>query len=763
MMKNITLLMISLMFSLFTFASQLVLIPTGSIGKTKDAFHRKDLTIHFYNNNFVIGSMDSQVPAGSVVLDENAWTDAGMCYFILSFDQQEKDNYIRTVARSAKILHQGADFLVISTGKQNAVQLYPAIHGGMIRITNSVARFSGNSFRYTQGSLDSRDDIFNMIAQVNTDTLHQFVKHLQDYGTRNAYKTGSIQAQNWILAKFQSYGLDVELHDFSMPGGPASDNVIATMTGTKYPEEYVVLGAHYDSYTGQNSEPGADDNATGTAGILEIARILSQYQFDRSIIFATWSGEEYGLYGSEAWASEAAGNGMNILGYFNIDMAGYLLPGDEIHTDIIAPSSANELRQFYKDVCAIYLPDFQVFDGTLSGGDSDHTSFNNNGYQGIFPFEDSQNYSHFIHTPGDTIGTSVNNFEQHATFVKAILANVVTMAEELPAPANLAATAGDAEVQLSWDGPDSVDYYNIYRDNDTIPIATSATTSYTDTTVENGTLYTYYVTAIFLNTGEESGPSNLVTAIPMPPISLPFFDDFETGAPYWTREGTWGLQDIIFHSSTAAMTESPSGNYTADLNISATLRALNFTGAASAQISFWTRYQIEDGYDYMFLEVSTDGSGFDQVATFTGDQIAWVLKTYSLDNYIDQSDVTIRFRFKSDEYVDAEGMFIDDLEVSVTGVGLDEGVIVPGKSGLLFHPNPAGSMTSVEFTLEKAGATKLQLFDATGRVVKSIAENWMDAGSHQLNLDVSGLQSGIYYGILESNGNKISRKFIISR
>ena len=161
---------------------------------------------------------------------------------------------------------------------------------------------------------------------------------------------------------------------------------------------------------------------------------MSQYQFDRTIIFATWSGEEYGLYGSEAWANEAADNGMNILGYFNIDMAGYLMEGTEIHTDIIAPSSADELRQFYKDVCAIYLPDFQIFDGALSGGDSDHTSFNNDGYQGIFPFEDSQNYSPYIHTPNDIIGLSVNNFEQHATFVKAVIANVVTMSDELPCP-----------------------------------------------------------------------------------------------------------------------------------------------------------------------------------------------------------------------------------------------------------------------------------------------------------------------------------------
>lgn len=632
----------------------------------------------------------------------------------------------------------------------------------MIRINNTHVRFPAKTLEYKQGRLDTRNDIFNLIAQVNADTLHAFVKHLQDYGTRNAYKAGGILAQNWILAKFQSYGLNTVLQDFVMPGGPASDNVIATMVGTKYPDEFVVLGAHYDSYTGGSSEPGADDNATGAAGILEAARIMSQYQFDRTIIFATWSGEEYGLYGSQAWASMAAGDEMNILGYFNIDMAGYLQAGDEVHTDIIAPSFSNELRQFYKDVCAVYLPDFPVSDGTLSNGDSDHTSFNNNGYQGIFPFEDVQHYSPFIHTPGDTIGTSVNNFEQHATFVKAIIANVAAMSDELKAPSNLAAIAGDTEVMLAWDALDSVDFYNVYRNADPIPYATSVEPSYTDTGLENGTPYTYYVTAVFMITGEESGPSNLVTAIPMPPIALPFFDDFETGAPYWTMENPWGLQNTIFHSSANAMTESPIGNYTDNLNISSTLRPLNFTGATSAEISFWTRYRIEVGWDYMYLEVSTNGTDFEQVANFTGDQLTWVQKTYPLDNYINESNVIIRFRFTSDFNTEAEGMFIDDLEVSVNGVGLDEGVISPLKTNLLFNPNPAQKSTRLNYWVENGGLTKVLLTDSKGMLVRTLIDGWTDAGSYSLDADFSSLPSGVYLGTLENNGLKISRKLIIS-
>ena len=132
------------------------------------------------------------------------------------------------------------------------------------------------------------------------------IQHLQDYGTRNCKKPQAIQAQNWIKGHFENYGLSVELQDFLVGGSSSSDNVLGTLTGKVYPDEYVIIGGHYDSYTGGTQEPGADDNASGTAGVMEIARILSQFEFEKSIVFCAFSGEEYGMYGSEAYASRAS-------------------------------------------------------------------------------------------------------------------------------------------------------------------------------------------------------------------------------------------------------------------------------------------------------------------------------------------------------------------------------------------------------------------------------------------------------------------------
>ena len=275
--------------------------------------------------------------------------------------------------------------------------------------------------------VDTIPMVFDLIQEVDTGQFMPSIRHLSAYTTRLYSSPQAIEAQNWIKDQFEALGLTVELQDFPSWGG-SSDNVIAVLPGKVTPEEYVHVGAHYDSYSFSGTAPGADDDASGTSGVIEVARILSQYAFERSIVFCAFSAEEVGLVGSEYYASNAATQGMDILGYFNFDMIGYLNPGDEIHTDMIAPSSANELKNFYIDVAGIYLPDFEVAEAEPIGGDSDHTSFNNHGYMGIFPFEDTPNYSPYIHTGQDKIGPSVNSPEMAKTFIQANLACLATLA-----------------------------------------------------------------------------------------------------------------------------------------------------------------------------------------------------------------------------------------------------------------------------------------------------------------------------------------------
>ncbi|TVQ13599.1 MAG: M28 family peptidase [Bacteroidetes bacterium] len=429
-MKNLLILFLSSFLIIQSLASELVLIPTNSLDATRQLFNNPEVKVHFFRDEFAIATLSHPSTQNSISLDEKPWQENMSYYLVYTDASVNKASYKASIAMQADILHDGDFFLIVRTNEKKYGQLPPAKNDGMVRIFSREAQIADSHpyFRNSQ-SKEANPDIAALLEKVNGEYITQQVWHLQHYGTRDAYMPQSIDAQNWIKQRFLTWGLDVEVMDFTMPYGPASDNVIATHIGTMYPQEYVVLGGHYDSYSYSGDAPGADDNASGTSGVMEIARILSEYDFERTIVFCAFSGEEYGLYGSAAYAGRSAQRGKDILGYFNMDMIGYLKPGNTtMVTSLIYPETAQELADFYTQIVSVYLPDFQIIPASFTGGDSDHTSFNNNGYMGIFPFEDTNNYSPYIHTSNDLVGPSYNNQEQAVVFTQAILASVATMA-----------------------------------------------------------------------------------------------------------------------------------------------------------------------------------------------------------------------------------------------------------------------------------------------------------------------------------------------
>jgi hypothetical protein len=756
-MKKYSLLLIMVMALNLAFAEKLVLVNYYGTKELKSLFADKELRINYFCDNFVIATVCDDFAGEAISIDDNCWK--GSEYFISWFHKGIKDNYPSQVADLAEILVEMPDYLILKA--KAGVSIHPPVDGCIVRINNTEVNLPQIKLNYSKGSVKNDPDIEAMIDSVNIDLFMEHLQHLQDYGTRNAYTPQAVEAQNWIKQQFESYGYSVELFDFTMPGGSASDNVIATKTGNLYPDEYVVIGGHYDSYSFSGNAPGADDDGSGVCGVMEVARVMADFETDRTVLFCAWSGEEYGLYGSEAYATWCENQGLNILGYFNIDMCGYLNPGDPIHTDIIAPASAQPLEDFYTDVCAMYLPDFIVGPGNLSGGDSDHTSFNNHGYMGIFPFEDSQNYSPYIHTSDDVIGLSVNSPEMAGYFTKAMVANVATLANWLAPPANLVGVPGDNLVMLSWDPVADIEYYNVYKNNGTTPIASITETNYTDTDVVNFTTYSYYVTVVYSESGEESDPSNTVTVTPLPPMIFPFIDDFESGALYWSFEGTWGLTTSQSHSATHSITESPNGNYGNNLEISAYLYNFSLEDAESAEMSFWTRYSLEDDYDYMYLQISTNGSNWNNLETFNGNVNTWTQKTYDLNAYLGEPLVLIRFRFESDSYVTENGMFIDDfmLDVQGTGSGIsdqsDESVSVE------IFPNPASGFANVMISNVDQATIEIRILAQNGAtILKEILEPANNPIVHELPTE--GMVNGIYYCIVRcGDHSKVSKLSII--
>jgi len=270
--------------------------------------------------------------------------------------------------------------------------------------------------------------LLSLIEQVGEARLFETVLQMQNLAPRISPGPGAFQTGEWIRAEFLSYGLvDVSFFDYNH----WSDNVVAVQPGKRNPEEIYVIGGHYDSYSRDGSAPGADDNASGTTGVLEAARILAPHEFDATIVYIAFSGEEQGLVGSNAWAEDARQRGLDIRGMINLDMLGYVATGHSADLDLISNAQSQALRDFIVATTALYLPDHPVVDGALSGGNSDHYPFWMNGYPAVFFFEDAGSYSPYIHTASDVIGTSMNDFPFMRRNVQTAFASLASLARPL--------------------------------------------------------------------------------------------------------------------------------------------------------------------------------------------------------------------------------------------------------------------------------------------------------------------------------------------
>ena len=309
----------------------------------------------------------------------------------------------------------------------------------VVGVLNAKAQ-APHLFEHTYPEVVQEDArIRNLMNQVSVDSLTATIDHLQSYHTRRWDSRMVYDVQDWLYDTYREMGLDtVLLHDFPVVLHDTlyetSDNVIAIQRGLVYPDEYVVCGAHYDSYNNSPGDPdslrapGADDNASGSSGILETARLLSQCKFERSILYCGWAAEEIGLIGSAAFAKDCADHLLDIVGYFNLDMIGYLKEGSDIHVHLMYTTQDSTIANYVYDFSHIYFPEMPIRQNWLAWGDSDYSSFNRNGYAAVHPFEDVYQSSPFIHTPNDILGVSVNNMAQVKRFTELNLGLVATLA-----------------------------------------------------------------------------------------------------------------------------------------------------------------------------------------------------------------------------------------------------------------------------------------------------------------------------------------------
>jgi hypothetical protein len=519
-------------------------------------------------------------------------------------------------------------------------------------------------------------EIAELTAQVSMDNLENSIRWMQKF-IRTCCSPAALETQNWLMEQFESFGgLDVYVHYFSSTSsnqgctiGDTLDagNIVAIQWGTEFPDEYIIVSSHYDHQSG----PGADDNASGTAGVVEIARILSQHSFKRTIMYVPFNAEELWMVGSKPFAEKCAMEELNILGVFNLDMIGFF-PEDVGPLTMCSGASkiSERLWEYYHTVANLYVTDiltFQFSDGDSYGGD--HMPFNVYEYPALYigDIEYHYGYNHCYHQPCDTLGHGVNSLPLAQGFVKATLASVAELANGWLPPQNLSAVPADSKITISWDAAPETSTYKLFKNN--VLLTETTETSYIDTDVINGTEYSYYVKGIHTGSGEESPESNRDSIAASLPLELPYFNDFEENTNGWRTGIGWERTTSEHYSGNNSIT-------TGDLfqNHFSTAELCWFSisdTATNISLSFYIKGKVQGTWyaSNIFIEASTDRKIWDKLMKTSGAFSNWIFCQIPLNQYIGEPFVQVRIRVESSgsHYNWSIGeLYLDDIGINFT-------------------------------------------------------------------------------------------------
>jgi len=269
----------------------------------------------------------------------------------------------------------------------------------------------------------SDEDIIEMIQQVDESLLFYYHEKLLRFGPRYTGTINCTLAGQYIYNEFEEMGLDVAFHEWRYDGFE-SRNVVATLHGSDPTSTAeFLMTAHYDTV---ENAPGANDDGSGVAAVLATAAILSQYSFNYTIRFITFSGEEVGTYGSFSYARDAYRRGDNIVAVINPDMVGYADTADGGRIlRFFPPERSVWIADFAEYVSEKYMDEIdltiRVFPHYMG---ADHKPFVDYGYDGVW-IAHNDGYP-WGHSPEDTIDHINFTYEVKAT--KLLLAIMAELA-----------------------------------------------------------------------------------------------------------------------------------------------------------------------------------------------------------------------------------------------------------------------------------------------------------------------------------------------
>ncbi|MEP6912946.1 MAG: M28 family metallopeptidase [bacterium] len=379
--------------------------------------------------------------------------------------------------------------------------------------------------------------IARLVQEIDARNIERSIHKLVSFGTRNTLSTqddpnrGIGAARDWLFSEFskaaESSGgrMTVEKQTFEQPKAARVPqptmltNIVATLKGSQ-PESaermYVVSG-HYDSMCTSPTDakcdaPGANDDASGTGAVLEMARVMAKYKFDATIVFMAVAGEEQGLLGSTYFAEQAKKNNLDIEAMFTNDIIGSSLGGNGVHDPRTVrvfsegvpsnetpaeattrrsvggenDSTARQLARFIKETATAYVPAMRVmmvYRRDRYGRGGDHIPFLERGYAAVRFTEPNENYQHQHQNVrvengvqfGDLAEFDDFNYIANVARVNAASLAMLALAPARPKNAVVVTARLTNDTDLKWDAnkePDLAGYEIVWRDT-TSPVWTN--------------------------------------------------------------------------------------------------------------------------------------------------------------------------------------------------------------------------------------------------------------------------------------------------
>ena len=373
---------------------------------------------------------------------------------------------------------------------------------------------------------------YEIISDVSADRIEKDIRKLVSFGTRHTMSEtesdtrGIGAARRWIQEEFERISsecggcLEVSIQRTLEKGSEKTRitkdteivNVMAVIRGTQYPNRYVIMSGDIDSrisdplnYT--DDSPGANDNASGMAGVIETARVLSKYKFESSILLVGLSGEEQGLYGGKHLAAKATEEGWDIVGVLNNDMIGNIEGVDgvidnrsfRIFSEPTNPMDSDfeqrmrryyggevdgisrQLARYVYKMTKTYMPEMNpmmIYRLDRFGRGGHHRPFNDAGFAGVRIMEAHENYTQQHQDIREEDGIKYGDVIEHVNFdyaAKLTAVNAITLASLASAPPQPQNVAISGAVQpsttLYWDSVDDENLagYKVYFRETTSP------------------------------------------------------------------------------------------------------------------------------------------------------------------------------------------------------------------------------------------------------------------------------------------------------